>query len=307
MRPGLLFATALLAAGCAQSHPDAVQHTTLVPSTVAAASPTTPPPPAHPTKVLVVVEENHSDVDAMRQMPYLSRLARTYGRTTAYRALTHNSLPNYLAMLGGSTFGVQDDVNPRGSAVPGPSVLDRAIAGGRTAKSYVESMPTRCAQDDSGSYVVRHNPWAYFSGTAARANCKRFDVPLGTTASGPLRTDIDKGTLPNLGLLIPNLCHDAHDCSLATADSWLRAWLTRVAAGPDYRAGRLAIVVTFDENEGSDPDTVLTVVVSPKTHAVVSRTAYTHYSLSRYFSEITGTTPLRSAAKANSLRPAFGL
>jgi acid phosphatase len=312
MRFRLLLLSTLLStglAGCASSHPAPVAGpsaptATTTPSTTAPPSPTAAP---KPTKVLVVVEENHSDVDALAQMPYLAGLARTYGRTTAYRALAHQSLPNYVAILSGSTFGVDDYIDPRGSDVPGPSVLDLAIARGLTAKSYVDAMPSPCAQDVSGTYVVRHNPWAYFSGAAARANCRRFDLPLGSTAQGALRTDIDKGTLPNVGLLIPDLCHDAHDCPLSTADTWLRAWLTRVLRGPDYQAGRLAVVITFDENEGPDPNTVLTTVVTPSTRGVVSKSPYTHYSLARYLAELTGTKPLRAAGQARSLRDGFGL
>jgi acid phosphatase len=263
------------------------------------------PAPARPTKVLVVMEENRTPRAALAGMPYLAALASAYGRTTAYKAVTHPSLPNYLAIAGGSTFGVRDDLGPSRHPLSGPSVFDRVIAGGRTAKTYAESMPSACSLTATTRYAVKHNPWAYFSDAASRQNCRRFDVPLGTTTAGALRTDIAAGTLPNVGLVIPDICHDGHDCSLATSDSWLRSWLTIVRQGPDYRAGRLAIVVTFDEDDRSADNTVQTVVVSPYTsHLVVSR-ALTHYSLTRYLGELTSTTPLRAAATAPSLRAAF--
>ena len=64
------------------------------------------------SKVLVFVVENHS-LDQMRtEMPYTFSLAERYGYTTSYRALTHPSLGNYIAMAGGSTFGIVDDRNP---------------------------------------------------------------------------------------------------------------------------------------------------------------------------------------------------
>ncbi len=272
-------------------------------NTVAAATGAAP----RPSKVLVVVEENHSQGSALAGMPYLASLARTYGRTTAYRAVTHPSLPNYLALAGGSTFGVRDDRSPASHHVAGPSAFDRALAAGRTAKTYAEAMPSPCALTATSTYAVKHNPWAYFSDAGPRANCRRNDVPAGTTSSGALRNDVVAGRLPNVGLLIPDICHDGHDCSLATADAWLKRWLSVVLQGPDYRAGRLAVVVTFDEDDHSGNNTVLTVVVSPGTSHVVSGTAYTHYSLTRYLAEITGTAPLRSAATAPSLRSAFHL
>jgi acid phosphatase len=257
--------------------------------------------------VLVVVEENKTQQSALAGMPYLAGLARRHGYTTHYRAVTHPSLPNYLAIAGGSTFGVHDDASPARHPVSGPSVFDRAIAAGRTAKTYADAMPTNCALRPTTRYAVKHNPWAYFADPTSRANCRRFDVPSGTTASGALRADIDAGRLPDVGLLVPDVCHDGHDCSLAVADTWLKGWLQVVMAGPDYRRGRLAIVVTFDEDDKSADNTVLTTVIAPQTSRVVATSPYTHYSLSRYLSEVSGTTPLGGARTAPSLRAAFQL
>jgi len=283
-------------------------------------SPDTPPAPAtavasavpvaadpQPSKVLVVVEENHTAASALHEMPYPAALAGDYGQTTDYRAVAHPSLPNYLALAGGSTFGVTDDADPSSHPITGNSVFDSALAAGRTAKTYAEAMPAPCALTPDERYGVKHNAWAYFSDTTSRNNCQRFDVPAGTTTSGPLRTDLDAGALPTIGELIPELCHDGHDCSLTTADDWLRQWLPMVMSGPDYRSGHLAIVVTFDEDDESGPNTVLTTVVAPHVTQMRSTNSLTHYSLSRYFAELTATTPLHQAAAAPSLRQAFGL
>jgi hypothetical protein len=272
-------------------------------------------PPAHPvaahstrpTKVLLVVEENHTQASAVRGMPYLAAMARRYGHTTADRAVAHPSLPNYLALAGGSTFGVRDDAGPASHRVGGPSVFDRVIAAHRTAKTYAEAMPAPCFRSATSRYGVKHNPWAYFADPGSRLNCRRFDVAAGTPARGPLRGDVNAGRLPDVGLLVPDTCDDAHDCPLATADGWLRRWLPVVMAGPDYRSGRIAIVVTFDEDDTTGPNTVLTTVISPYTSHIVSSTPYTHYSLTRYLAELTGTTPPGAAATAPSLRAAFHL
>jgi acid phosphatase len=263
--------------------------------------------PARPTKVLVVVEENKTQTSALAGMPRLAALARAHGYTTRYRAVTHPSLPNYLARFGGSTFGVHDDASPSRHPIAGPSAFDRAIAAGRTAKTYAEAMPAPCSLTPATPYAVKHNPWAYFADAASRANCRRFDVPAGTTAGGALRSDVDRGRLPDVGLLVPNLCHDGHDCSLGVADTWLADWLQVVMAGPDYRRGRLAILVTFDEDDKSADNTVLMAVIAPRTSHVVATGAYTHYSLTRYLAELTGTRPLGAAATAPSLRAAFQL
>jgi acid phosphatase len=241
----------------------------------------------------------------MSGMPQLAALAKQFGYTTRYKAAAHPSLPNYLAIAGGSTFGVHDDKGPAIHRLSGPSAFDRAIAAGKTAKSYLDSMPRPCALKATTKYAVKHNPWAYFSDAASRANCNRFDVPSGTPSSGALHDDIAQGTLPNVGLLVPDICHDGHDCSLRTADTWLKQWLDALMTGPDYQAGRLAIVVTFDEDDFSQANTVLTVVISPYTSRVVSDADLTHYSVARYFAELTGTTPLRNAGPATSLRGLF--
>ncbi len=188
----------------------------------------------------------------------------------------------------------------------GPSILDTAIAAGKTAKTYAERMPSNCSTTPKDPYAVKHNPWAYFTDPTSRANCLKHDVPSGTPAAGALRRDIDAGTLPHLGLLIPDLCHDGHDCSLKVADDYLKSWLTRVLAGPDYTSGRLAVIVTFDEDGGAD-NTVLTTVVSPRTRGVVSGEPFTHYSLARYLSQLIRRTPPGQAAGAPQLRPAFGI
>jgi acid phosphatase len=293
-----LLAVCALAVGCAGSTPEVHSATSPLWHTDGV---------QRPAKVLIVVEENRTPRSALLGMPYLASLAATFGKTTAYKAVTHPSLPNYLAIAGGSTFGVRDDAGPARHPIRGASVFDRAIAGGRTAKTYADAMPAPCALTSTAKYAVKHNPWAYFTDPVSRANCRRFDVPLGTTTSGALRTDIDAGTLPTVGLVIPDICHDGHDCSLATADAWLASWLRIVRQGPDYRAGRLAIIVTFDEDDSSGNNTVQTVVVSPYTSHIVSNRALTHYSLARYLAELTATAPLRSAATAPSMRAAFRL
>jgi acid phosphatase len=260
-----------------------------------------------PTKVLLVVEENHTEAAALAGMPYLRKLAGRFGRTTAYRAVSHPSLPNYLALVGGSTFGVRDDNNPSVHRLPGRSVLDQAIAAGKAARTYAESMPGNCALTPSGRYAVKHNPWAYFSAPRSRANCRHNDVSLGTMSRGPLHGAVVRGRLPTVGLVVPNLCNDAHDCPLATADRWLHRWIALVRTGADWRSGRLAIVVTFDENDGSTPNKVLTVVLSKSTRHVTATQHFTHYSWTRYAGQLIGAHGLRHARHQPSIRSAFHL
>jgi acid phosphatase len=253
------------------------------------------------------VLENKSEQTAARGMPRLAALASRYGQAPRWSAVTHPSLPNYLALAGGSTSGVTDDASPAAHPVHGPSVFDLALATGHTATTYAESMPRPCALAPSGRYAVKHNPWPYYADAASRRLCAAHDVPLGTLTSGALHADVARGTLPAVGLVVPDLCNDAHDCSMATADAWLARWTTQVMAGPDWKAGRLALVVTFDEAEHEGPNTVLTVVAAPQLSHRVVTTPLTHLSWTRWVSDLVGARAPRGAATAPSLGKAFGL
>jgi acid phosphatase len=252
-------------------------------------------------KVLIVVEENHSLAQMQAGMPYTFSLAQTYGYATGHRAIGHPSLPNYLAIVGGSTFGVVDDQAPAAHPINAPTVFGQALARGLTAKTYAESAPTACAMTGTGAYAVRHNPWTYFTPAAERTHCASSDVPFSSFSG-----DVSAGRLPNVGLVVPNLCNDAHDCPLSTADAWFRQQMQAVFTGPDWKAGRLVVILTADEPDtGSAP--VLTVVIHPsQSHKVVS-TPLTHYSLTRLCDDIAHAPYLRNAASAPSLSAAFGL
>jgi phosphatidylinositol-3-phosphatase len=263
-----------------------------------------------PTKVLVIVEENHSLSQMQAGLPYLNRLAtRKYGYARHYHAITHPSLPNYLAIAGGSTFGVTNDNSPSSNGRKvgrARSVFDQAIAHGYTAKTYAESMPGNCYAHPSGKYAVKHNPWAYFA--SGRRNCARYDVPMGTPQHGHLARDIARGHLPNVGMAVPNLCNDAHSCSLTTADRWLKGWLPLLLHTRAFTTGRLAVVVTADEGKHSGSNDVLTVVLHrPGRGGQASNTDLSHYSLSKFLSGISGARALRHARHAAGLGRAFGL
>ncbi len=237
--------------------------------------------------------------------PYTFGLAVKYGYATSCKATAHPSLPNYLAMAGGSTFGVTDDYPPARHPINALSVFGKAIAAGRTAKVYAESMVSNCAPTNAGLYAVRHNPWTYFTPASEHQQCLAHDVP--ETA---LALDISSGALPNVGMVVPNVCNDAHNCSLATADTWFASRMAKVLAGPDFMAGRLAVVLTADEDDRTQSNTVLTVVVHPALAGVgkVVSTPLTQYSLTRFLQDVSHSAPyISQAASAPDLAAAFGL
>jgi phosphatidylinositol-3-phosphatase len=257
------------------------------------------------SKILVIMEENHGTAEVFPSgMPYLWHLARRYGYASDWSAIIHPSLPNYLAIFSGSAFNDPPDCGPGpGCAYPAPSVFGQALALGKTARSYEESMPVPCDRSDSGTYAVRHNPWAYIPGETAA--CRSGDVPAGTPSGGALASAVRAGTLPSVGLITPNLLHDAHDGTLGQADAWLRQWIPVIMSGPDWRHGRLAIAVVFDEG---DPGLqVPFVLIAPGLSGAVTRQPLDHYALTRLIDQVIGAPPLRQAAGAPDLARRLGL
>jgi acid phosphatase len=253
-------------------------------------------------KLLVVIEENHSLSQMRVGMPYANSLAQRFGYATNYHAITHPSLPDYLAIVSGTTHGVTDDDPPSSHRVRGRTVFGQALARGHSAAVYGDGMRSPCATTSTGRppYAVGHNPWPYFVGE--RRACRTHDLP-----GSRLWSAIRSGRLPNAGLVVPDKCHDAHDCSLATADAWFRHLTTAVFRGRDWRSGHLAVVLTADEDDGSSGNGVLTVVIHPSQHHHVVTTALNHYSLTKLYAQVAHTTYLGHARAAPSMARAFAL
>jgi hypothetical protein len=108
------------------------------------------------------------------------------------------------------------------------------------------------------------------------------------------------GTLPTVGLVTPNLIDDAHDGTLGQADAWLRQWIPVIMSGRDWRDGRLAIAVVFDEADTGNQ--VPLVLIAPWLSGAVIHQPLDHYALTRLIDTVIGAPPLRQAAIAQYLR-----
>jgi len=192
---------------------------------------------------MVIVFENreYSDVIGSPNAPFINDLARRYGSATNLFAVTHPSLPNYLELLTGQTFGITDDCTS--CSVEGDTVVDQLDRRGISWAAFMESMPSACFTGASagGSYAKKHNPFMYVRHLVADPVACGKVQPLGD-----LGHDLSAPSAPAFVWVSPNMCDDGHDCSLATADSWLRDQLGRVQATPWYRGGGV-VIVTWDE------------------------------------------------------------
>jgi phospholipase C len=252
--------------------------------------------PARYDHVIWIVMENKSYSDVMSSSsaaPFQRSLAAACGVATAFHAETHPSLPNYLAMTSGSTHGVHDDADPSAHRIRGASIFSQLGAGWRALQ---ESMPTPCYRSTSTLYAPKHNPAAYYANLAR--SCSKQDVKL--TSSPDLSA--------RFTFITPNLCHDSHDCSVLTGDRYLAGLVPKIVGSPQYQAGRTALFITYDEDDGGKRNRVPSLVIAPQTPAgTQSATRFTHYSLLRTTEEMLGLKKLGAAASAESMRAAFGL
>jgi hypothetical protein len=262
------------------------------------------PEPRYNHVIWVLMEnESLSSIIGMPGSPYATQLARRCGLATGYSAITHPSLPNYLALTGGTTFGVTDDGEPSTHPIAGASIFSELGARHLTWRSYAESMPTACDTVTSGLYAARHNPAVYY--TAIRSTCAHADVPMGPLKTGALHRAL-YGTLASFVFVTPNVCDDAHSCPVRQGDQWLSEFFSVVFASPTYRLGHTAVFVVWDE--GNLDNVVPAIVVAPSVpDGRRSAAAFNHYSLLRTAEQLLGVPPIANAAKATSMVTAFGL
>ena len=294
---------------------------TFKPGAAVSSRPASPPStsPARTTvsrisKVLVIAEENRNSPDVFPSgsrstvaMPYLWSLAQEYGYATNWSDIGHPSLPNYLAIFGGHADGLPDDCTPApGCSWPGPTVFSQAIATGGTARVYEEGMTANCQASNPGQYDFNHNPWVYYNDAIDKAECRSDDVAAGTPHAGALRSDINSGALPTIGLLKPDLANDTSHGTFATADNWLKSWIPVIQSGPDWKAGRLAIIVTFDESDQGGHNVPFVLIARGVSGVVVTR-ALNHYAITRFLDEVAGASLLGSAGTQPDIAPLFGI
>jgi phosphatidylinositol-3-phosphatase len=233
--PHALLASAVLLAvlalaGCANARPGR-------PLDVSAAATL---PRSAASHVVVVVMENaeYGDVIGSRAAPYVNSLARRYGLAEASFAITHPSLPNYLALTSGSTHGVSSDCTDCG--VSAANVADQLEAAGVSWGAYLEDAPSPCFRGSSaGGYAKKHNPFLYYTDIArSPSRCARL------VGFDRLAVDLRAGRLPRFAWVSPNLCDDGHDCGVAAGDRFLARTLPALLRelGPHG-----FLVLTWDE------------------------------------------------------------
>jgi hypothetical protein len=251
----------------------------------------TPPPPRGPVgpleagnvrRVVVLILENGSPIEAAQQ-PFMRFLEQRGTRLDQYYGVAHPSQPNYVALISGSTAGAMTDRS---------LTLDRPHIGqplGERWRVYAEDYPALAGKCNlvktSGTllrgYARRHVPFLSFR-DVQQGDCAQI-VRLNT-AEGPiaaLANDVRNGTLPDFGLIIPNLQHDGHEPSnVKNANAWLVQNIQPLFADPRFTDGTL-FVLTFDEDDtAGKPNRIYTTLAGDAVKAGgVSTDVYDHEDL----------------------------
>jgi hypothetical protein len=222
--------------------------------------------PLHVKHVVWIVLENLGySVVGSPSARYLNELAVKCALATNDLAVSHPSLPNYIALTSGSTQGVTDDGEPLTHRLRAPNIFSELHGDWRI---FAESMPGACGRVTSGSYAARHNPAVYYINLGS--SCRRNDVPMSST--------LDLGTA--FTFIAPNICNDMHSCPVATGDRWLARIVPKIIASPQYQSRSLVLFITFDENDAQSTNRVPTYVVAPTVPRGLRVSAsLTHYSL----------------------------
>lgn len=195
-----------------------------------------------------------------------------------YYAVTHPSEPNYIAAVGGDTFGLQND---RYHRIPAniSTVIELLDTKNIPWAEYQEDFSYRDAPGASrDGYVRKHDPLSSYdiisNNPTRMARIKNFTN---------FEQDLAGRNLPQWAFFTPNIRNDGHDTGLAFAGRWLHEWLGPLLEN-EYFVNKTLIVVTFDEAKQHDiPNKVFTVLlggaVHPSLHGTTDSMYYNHYSM----------------------------
>jgi len=253
-------------------------------------------PPAH-IAVIVMENEEYGDIIGSHATPFINRLADRFALAAAHFSIGHPSLPNYLALTGGSTFQISSDCTD--CSAPGDNLGSQLTAAKLPWRAYMEDLPAPCFRgSDAGGYAKKHDPFMYYTRlTTQPAACRNV---VGFAA---LSADERSRHLPRFAWITPNLCHDMHDCSPAVGDRFLARLVPPLLAALGPRG---LLLLTWDEgssNQGccrlaSGGHTALIAAGGQARRGAVLHSTTDHYSTLQAIEDLLGLRRLRGAACA---------
>jgi hypothetical protein len=255
-----------------------------------------------PTKVVIVIEENHSfsqiigPVGSAQDLaaPTINSLARNGALMTNSYGVTHPSQPNYLALFSGSTQGVTNDsVHPR---FTGANLGTELMATGYSFAGYSQGLPSNGSDvAASGAYMRKHNPMTQFTNLAPGGDNSSVNR-IFNSANFPTAVGTDFSFLPTVSLVVPDQNNDMHDGSITTGDTWLK---NNLGAYQQWaKTHNSLLVVTWDEDNGSSGNRIATIFSGPMVQAGNYAETINHYNVLRTIEDMFGTTHAGAAGTA---------
>ena len=248
--------------------------------------------------IAIIVMENRSlqNITGNINALFINSLIKQGTLLSNYSAVTHPSLPNYLAILGGDTFGITSDCQT--CFISANNLVDQLENYHKTWKAYMESMPANCFLGSTNLYAQKHNPFIYFNDIRENKNRCNNVVPLDN-----LKTDLSaEKTTPDFIWITPNICNDMHDCSTLQGDKWLSKEVPLILNSPAFTTRKSLLIITWDEAEGSDSNKVPTIIMGTGIkHGLTAGSPYNHYSLLHTIEKLWGMPPINSNAKKSAI------
>lgn len=255
-----------------------------------------PAPPAAPRAhvpryqhVFLFYFENegfHAIIGNKRQAPYLNSLLPRASLLSSFLAEEHPSDANYLALAGGSAFGVPLtdplEINPR-YTIRARNIGDLIGTAHESWKTYLQSANGPCDDTVHRYYWDDDEPMTYFADVRARpAYCSAHLVPLQELHGDLARAS----TTPSFAWVSPDDCADMEGCGIRAGDRFLARQLGAIMRSPAWRTQRSLAIITFDEdayNHQRPAQRVPTLVLGSAgvRRGYVSHARFTHYSLLR--------------------------
>jgi hypothetical protein len=188
--------------------------------------------------VFVIVEENknYEQILDPASAPNIAGYAKAYGNATRFYGEVHPSEANYVALLGGDTFGIHDDdawyckpgsTDEHCAGAGQPGYADHTVQAphlglqleqkGLSWKGYYENLPEPGSEAivaggpgfdgsrKSALYAAKHSGFVNFA--AVQNDPKRAEHLVDFKQ---LDADLASDRLPAFALIVPNQCNEMH-------------------------------------------------------------------------------------------------
>lgn len=226
---------------------------------------------SHFKKVVWLIFENESHEPVINQ-PDFAKIARLGASFNSVRAESRPSQPNYIAMVAGSTLGVNSNSNVDLDQTHVGDLIEKA---GLDWRTYAEDYPGNCFTGaKSANYVRKHNPFMSFTNiTKNPARCAKIE------STARFFQDYANGTLPAFSMFVPNMKNSGHDTGFDNAGKWMASQFGTIFSNPSAMGDTL-FIITFDES-GFSPggEEIFTVLLGANVKpATLNNQKLNHYS-----------------------------